>query len=294
MISTKTFGRTGHKSTRTLFGAAALGNVTQKEADQALEVLLKYGVNHIDTAASYGEAELRIGPWMAEHRKDFFLATKTGDRRYEEAKVSIHRSLERMRTDHLDLIQLHAVIEDEEMEIVLGPGGALEAAIEAREQGLVRFIGITSHTLHAPVIHMRALERFDFDSILLPLTYLLYQDPEYHQNFDKLTQICQQKNVAVQTIKSICRRPWPEGAEHFAACWYEPLAEQSAVDQAVDWVLSRPAEVYLSTCGDIHLLPKVLDAASRFTGQTPSDTEMGTLVDQYNIVPLWPVHAGTH
>lgn len=293
MIPTMAFGRTGHQSTRTLFGAAALGGVTQAEADQTLDVLLKYGVNHIDTAASYGDAELRIGPWMPKHRNDFFLATKTGDRTYREAKESIHRSLERMRTDHLDLIQLHAVIQDDEMEVALGPGGALEAAVEARQQGLVRFIGITSHTLHAPVIHMRALERFDFDSVLLPLNYPLYQMPEYRADFDALVKICKAKNVAVQTIKSICRRPWGE-QEHFAACWYEPLNDQAAVDKAVHWVLGHPAGAYLNTVGDIHMLPKVLDAASRFSGQAPAEKAMQQMVTDYEMLPLWPEPEGMH
>lgn len=294
MISTMQFGKTGHQSTRILFGGAALGNVTQAEADKTLDVLLQYGVNHIDTAASYGDAELRIAPWMAQHRKDFFLASKTGDRTYTDAKESIHRSLERLRTDHLDLIQLHAVIEDAEMEIALGPGGALEAAIEAREQGLVRFIGITSHTLHAPVIHRRALERFAFDSVLLPLNFTLYQDERYRADFLALTEICNARNIAIQTIKSICRRPWSEGQEHFADCWYEPLAEQSAVDQAVAWVLGHPAQVFLNAVGDIHMLPKVLEAASRFNGQQPTDAAMYSLVDQYDMIPLWPEHAAAH
>ncbi len=293
MIPTQPFGRTGHISTRTLFGAAALGGVTQAEADRTLEVLLQYGVNHIDTAASYGDAELRIGPWMKQHRKDFFLATKTEERKYQGAKESIQHSLERMRTDHLDMIQLHAVIEDAEMETALGPGGALEAAIEAREQGLVRFIGITSHTLHAPRIHMQALEHFDFDSVLLPLNYLLYQMPEYRADFDALVKVCKTKNVAVQTIKSICRRPWGE-QEHFAACWYEPLTDQPAVDKAVDFVLANPGGVFLNTVGDIHSMPKVLNAASRFTGQAPADEEMQRMVAEYAMTPLWPELEGMH
>ncbi len=293
MIPTMSFGKTGHQSTRTLFGAASLGGVTQAEADRTLDVLLKYGVNHIDTAASYGDAELRIGPWMPRYRNEFFLATKTGDRTYADAKESIHRSLDRMRTDHLDLIQLHAVIEDEEMEKALGPGGALEAAVEARQQGLVRFIGITSHTLHAPVIHLRALERFNFDSVLLPLNYLLYQIPEYRANFDALVKVCQARNIAVQTIKSICRRPWGD-QKHFAACWYEPLNDQAAVDRAVDWVLGQPAKVFLNTVGDIYVLPKVLDAASRFAGQAPTDEEMQRMVAEYDMAPLWPEPEGMH
>lgn len=293
MIPKMNFGRTGHESTRMLFGAAALGSVTQEEADKTLEVLLKYGVNHIDTAASYGDAELRIGPWMKEHRKTFFLATKTGERTYEKAKEQIHRSLERMQTDHLDLIQLHAVIEDHELETALGPGGALEAAIEAREQGLVRFIGITSHTLNAPAIHKKALERFDFNSVLLPLNFPLYSIPQYREAFDSLAELCKQKNVAVQTIKSICRRPWGENMKHFAACWYEPLTDQAAVDKAVSWVLGYPQNVFLNTVGDIYVLPSVLEAASRFEKQ-PTAQEMEALVEQQEMVPLWPEHEAMH
>jgi predicted aldo/keto reductase-like oxidoreductase len=293
MYPTQAFGRTGHISTRTVFGAAALGEVTQAEADRTLEVLLQYGINHLDTAASYGDAELRIGPWMKEHRGDFFLATKTEERKYQAAKESIHRSLERMKTDHLDMIQLHAVIEDAEMETALGPGGALEAAIEARQQGLVRFIGITSHTLHAPLIHVQALERFDFDAVLLPLNYPLYQIAEYRANFDALTKVCKTKNVAMQTIKSICRRPWGE-QEHFASCWYEPLTEQPAVDRAVAFVLSHPAGVFLNTVGDIYVMAKVLAAASRYNGRAPSEEALNRMVADYNMIPLWPEHEGMH
>lgn len=293
MIPRMMFGRTGHESTRTLFGAAALGSVSQEDADRTLEVLLKYGVNHIDTAASYGDAELRIGPWMKEHRNAFFLATKTGERTYEKARAEIHRSLERMRTDHVDLIQLHAVIQEDELETALGPGGALEAAVEARNEGLVRFIGITSHTLDAPVIHRKALEQFDFDSVLLPLNFPLYSNPQYQEAFDELAEVCQRKNVAVQTIKSICRRPWEEKAERFASCWYEPLMDQNAVDKAVHWVLGHPVQGFLNTVGDIHVLPKVLEAASRFEGQ-PAEEEMEQLVEAQAMVPLWPEHEAMH
>jgi aryl-alcohol dehydrogenase-like predicted oxidoreductase len=294
MIEKMLFGKTGHNSSRILFGAAALGGVTQAEADQTLEVLLKYGVNHIDTAASYGDAELRVGPWMKEHRKNFFLATKTGERSYQKAKEEIHRSLERLQTDHVDLIQLHAVTQDHELEAVLGPGGALEAAIEARDQGLVRFIGITSHTLHSPTIHRMALEQFDFTSVLLPLNYPLFQNKEYMADFDRLVEICKEKNVAMQTIKSICRRPWAENQERFASCWYEPLMDQDAVDMAVNWVLSYNGKPFLNSVGDIHVLPKVLDAASRYTGQQPSEEDMENLTSQQEMVPLWPEHEAMH
>jgi aryl-alcohol dehydrogenase-like predicted oxidoreductase len=293
MIPKMQFGKTGHLSTRTLFGAAALGDVTQAEADQTLDVLLKYGVNHIDTAASYGDAELRIGPWMKQHRKDFFLATKTEERSYKEARESIHRSLERLQTDHLDLIQLHAVIEDEELKTALGPGGALQAAVEARDQGLVRFIGITSHTLHAPAIHMRALQTFDFTSVLLPFNFPLLQNPEYAEGFWKLAAICKERNVALQTIKSICRRPWGEGVQQFAACWYEPLTQPADLERAVSYVLGQP-QLFLNTVGDIHVLPKVLEAASHFSGSAPSGADMQAMVAAQGMVPLWPEHAPMH
>ena len=279
-----TFGRTGHLSTRTLFGAAAFSQVSQAEADQTMGVLFRYGVNHIDTAASYGDAELRLGPWIARHRNDFFLASKTGDRTFQEAKESIHRSLERLQTDHLDLIQLHAVIEDDEWEVTLGPGGALEAAVEARQQGLVRFIGITSHTLHAPIIHKRSLERFDFDSVLLPYNFMLMKNPVYAADFEDLYAMAQAKNVAVQLIKTAQRRPWRDQS-HFASTWYEPFTNQASIDLAVHWAMGRSG-AFINTVGDIHVLPQVLAAASRFE-QMPSSDQMQAMLQSEAAEPLW-------
>ena len=284
MIEQYPFGRTGHESTRTLFGAAALGKVTQEEADRTLELLLKQGVNHIDTAASYGDSELRIGPWMREHRKTFFLATKTGERSYQAARDQIHRSLERLRVDQVDLIQLHNLVEPAEWETAMGPGGALEAAIEARDQGLVRFIGVTGHGITIAQMHKRSLERFDFDSVLLPFSYILMQDAQYAADFEALFEMCQARNVAVQTIKAIVRAPWGE-REHTTATWYEPLSEQADIDKAVHWVLGRPG-VFLNTVGDIHVLPKVLDAASRFEKRT-TDAEMRALMESEEMAPLF-------
>jgi len=284
MIPKLTFGRTGHLSTRTLFGAAAFAHVSQAEADQTMEVLMKFGVNHIDTAASYGDAELRLGPWIARHRKDFFLASKTGDRTYQEAKESIHRSLERLQTDHLDLIQLHAVIEDHEWEVALGPGGALQAAVEARQQGLARFIGITSHTLHAPIIHKRSLEKFDFHSVLLPYNFLLMQNPAYAADFEALYAVAQAKNVAVQLIKTAQRRPWQDPA-HFAATWYEPFTDQASIDLVIHWAMGRSG-AFINTPGDIHVLPKVLAAASCFD-QVPSSSQMQAMLETQAAEPLW-------
>jgi aryl-alcohol dehydrogenase-like predicted oxidoreductase len=283
MIDKIPFGRTGHHSTRVIFGAAALSSVTQAEADQTLELLLQYGINHIDTAASYGESELRIGPWMAQHRDKFFLASKTGDRTYEGARDSIRRSLEKLRVDQLDLIQLHYLVDPEEWEIAMGPGGALEALVEARDQGLVRFIGVTGHDLIVAKQHRRALERFDFDSILLPYNFMLMQNTAYAAEFEEVIAMCQARNVAVQTIKSIARGAW--NGERTAATWYEPLTEQAAIDKAVHWVLGRPS-VFLNSVGDIQLLPKVLDAASRYVSR-PTDDEMQTELERTGITPLF-------
>jgi aryl-alcohol dehydrogenase-like predicted oxidoreductase len=239
MIATRPFGRTGHQSTCTIFGAAAFSRVAQDRADRTLETLLEYGINHIDTAASYGDSELRIGPWMARHRRDFFLATKTGERTYREARDQIRRSLERLRVDQVDLIQLHNLARDDEWEVAMGPGGALEAAIEAREQGLTRFIGVTGHGLGIAATHKRSLERFDFDSVLLPYSYVLMRNPAYAADVEALLALCRERNAAVQTIKAITRAPWDERPAA-AATWYEPLRDQADIDLAVQWVLGRP------------------------------------------------------
>ena len=284
MIPTKFFGRTGHKSTRTLFGAAALAQVTQKEADHTLELLLKYGVNHIDTAASYGEAELRIGPWMKEHRQTFFLATKTEKRTYQGAKEELQRSLERLRVDSVDLWQMHVLVKPDEWEIAMGPGGALEAFIEAREQGLVRFLGVTGHGLITPSIHLRSLDRFDFDSVLLPYNYILMQNPQYAADFEKLTACCRERNIAVQTIKSLSKGPLGEKPKVHAT-WYAPLEDDAAIERAVHWVLGNP-ELFLNTSGDIYILPKLLEAASRFQS-APSEDEMQSDVENFEIRPLF-------
>ena len=229
MIEKRPFGRTGHLSTVTLFGAAALSRATQAEADRVLDILLQYGVNHIDVAARYGDAELRIAPWMARHRQDFFLATKTGKRLYQDARDEIHRSLERLRVDMVDLIQLHALFHPDDWDLALGPGGALEAAIEAREQGLVRFIGVTGHGWTIAAMHKRSLVRFDFDSILLPYNYVMYQNERYREDFEAVLQLCHERQVAVQTIKAIARGPWAT-TDKARNTWYQPLgAPRSAV-----------------------------------------------------------------
>jgi aryl-alcohol dehydrogenase-like predicted oxidoreductase len=286
-IAKQLFGRSGHMSTRTLFGAAALSHVTQEEADRTLEVLLQYGVNHIDVAASYGDAELRIAPWLKRYRSHFFVATKTDGRTAQAAKEDLHRSLERMGIDYVDLWQLHNLVDPIEWDVALSPGGAIEAAIEAKQQGLVRAIGVTGHGLEIAATHRRSLERYDFDSVLLPYNFLTMQSPYYAENFNALLATCQQRNVAVQTIKSIAYRPW-WGRPHTHETWYQPLDNQQDIDLAVHWTLKQPG-IFLNTVGDIHLLPMVLDAASRFQpGQTePSEAQMQELVNRLGMMPLF-------
>ena len=285
MIGQAVFGRTGHKSTRTLFGAAALSSVNQAEADATIELLHSYGVNHYDTAASYGESELRIGSWISRHGKPYsFLATKTGERTYTGARDEFHRSLERLHVDRVDLIQLHNLVEPQEWETALGPGGALEALIEARAQGLVRFIGVTGHGLTVAAMHLKALQRFDFDSVLLPLNYVLEQNAQYKADFKALTDYCAKHQVAVQTIKSITRAPWGDRQQTHAT-WYEPLEEQSDIDLAVQWILGH-SDLFLNTVGDIHVLPKVLSAADRFEAG-PADEEMKMMLSRLTMSSLF-------
>jgi aryl-alcohol dehydrogenase-like predicted oxidoreductase len=284
MIQKQAFGRTGHQSSRIIFGAAALGQVTQLEADKTLELLLSHGVNHIDAAASYGEAELRIGPWMAAHRKEFFLATKTGQRTYEAARVEIHQSLERLRVDHVDLLQLHCLIDPKEWDTAFAEDGALEALIEARDEGLTRFLGVTGHTFAAATMHQRALARFDFDSVLLPYSHILMRDASYRAEFEALLARSVVRGVAVQTIKALVRRPWPSEART-RATWYEPLEDSSDIALAAHWVLARP-ELFLNSVGDIHVLPALLEAAERFD-RAPSESEMSALVARAAMEPLF-------
>ena len=288
MIERRPFGRTDHRSSVTLFGGAALARASQADADRTLELLLRHGVNHIDTAARYGDSELRIGPWMARHRKDFFLATKTGSRTAAEAREDIHRSLERLRVDHVDLLQFHALGHPDDWDQTMGPGGALEAAIEAREQGLVRFIGVTGHGWTIAAMHRRSLARFDFDSVLLPYNFFMAQNERYRRSFEEVLTLCRERNVAVQIIKSIARGPWAT-MDRTHTTWYQPLEAQTDIDRAVHWTLGLP-DVFLNTVGDLTLLPRVLEAASRFDGR-PSDAEMASMLDETRMTSLFGLPA---
>lgn len=284
MIETIPFGNTGHRSTRVIFGAAALGGMKQEKADGVLELLLKYGINHIDTAAAYGDSELRIGPWMREHRKHFFVATKTAERGYEGARASIQRSLERLRIDQLDLIQLHNLADEKDWETALGPRGALEAAVEARAQGLVRFIGVTGHGTRIAAMHSRSLARFAFDSVLFPYNFTMLENAEYAADAEALIKTCAERGVATQTIKSVARRRWQDGdASKFS--WYEPLRDRDAIRRAVHFVLSRPG-LFLNSSSDATLLRDTLDAASE-TPRLPARAEMEADVARYAMEPLF-------
>jgi aryl-alcohol dehydrogenase-like predicted oxidoreductase len=283
MIDRIPFGRTGHDSSRLLFGAAALAAMKQEKADQLLHLLLEHGINHLDTAASYGESELRLAPWLARYRDRFFLATKTGERTYDGAKASLHRSLERLQVERVDLIQLHNLVAERDWQTALGSGGALEALVQAREQGLVRFIGVTGHGTQVAEMHCRSLERFPFDSVLLPYNFTMMRLPEYAADFERLVAICEERGVAVQTIKSVARRNWQDDSRRRFS-WYEPLADEAAIRRAVHFVLSRPG-VFLNTSSDATLLRHILNCASDVT--PPSPTELAADVVRFAMEPLF-------
>jgi aryl-alcohol dehydrogenase-like predicted oxidoreductase len=286
-IGTAPFGRTGHDSSRVIFGAAAMGSMRQERADELLQLLLDHGINHIDTAASYGDSELRVGPWMAEHRDDFFLATKTGERTGAGARGELERSLERLQVDHVDLIQLHCLVEEDEFAVAHGPGGAVEALARARDEGLVRHIGVTGHGNRIAGMHLRSLERFDFASVLLPFSWVGLQDPAYRHDVEVLLDVCAERAVAVQTIKAVARRRWPDGFEGRRFSWYQPLEDEAAIDRAVRWVLGHE-QVFLNTTSDARLLPTVLAAAAAAPDRPmPTDAELQDDVDAHGMASLF-------
>jgi aryl-alcohol dehydrogenase-like predicted oxidoreductase len=271
VIDQAPFGRTGHDSSRVIFGAAALGAMRQDRADELLDDLIAHGVNHLDVAAMYGDAELRLAPWLKAHPDRFFVATKTGERTGDGARAGVERSLDRLGVDQVDLIQLHNLVEPDEWDVAHGPGGALEALVRARDEGLVRFIGVTGHGLRIAAMHTRSLERFDYDSVLLPYNFSLLQDDGYRADVDRLLAQCDERRVAVQTIKALARRRWPSDHEGSRFSWYEPLADPAAVARAVRFVLARPA-LFLNSSSDARLLGPTLEAA--IGGPAPTTEEL--------------------
>lgn len=284
MIERIPFGRTGHESSRVIFGAAALFSGSQERAARLVEMLLELGVNHIDTAARYGDSELLLAPSLRKVRDRFFLATKTGERTYKGAREGIDKSLERLGVDFVDLIQFHNLVDREGWEIALGPGGALEAAVEAREQGKVRFIGVTGHGTSVARRHIESLEQFPFDSVLLPYNFPMMSQPDYAADFAELLSLCEARGVAVQTIKSVARRRWQSAPERRYS-WYEPLTDPSAVRSAVHWVLQRPG-IFLNTSSDSRLLRLTLEAAGESIEEQSSPT-MAALVGGFDMEALF-------
>jgi aryl-alcohol dehydrogenase-like predicted oxidoreductase len=286
-IARKPFGRTGHDSSRVIFGAAAFWAMPDDKAAAILDTALDAGVNHIDTAAAYGDSELRIAPWLRSHRNDVFLATKTGDRDGDAARRSLEHSLERLGVDHVDLIQLHNLVEDHEWDVAFRPDGAVAALAKAKEEGLTRFIGVTGHGLRIAGMHARSLERFDFDSVLLPFNYALLQNLSYRRDVEALLATCAERNVAVQTIKAVARRRWPDDDDGRHFSWYEPLADADAINRAVRYVLAND-QLFLNTSSDARLLEPTLDAASAPNATTrPTDEEMEADSIAQGIKPLF-------
>jgi aryl-alcohol dehydrogenase-like predicted oxidoreductase len=281
------FGRTGHRSSRVIFGAAALGGMNQERADETLARLLPAGVNHIDTAAAYGASEERLAPWLAAHRREVFLATKTGDRDGDSARRSLERSLQRLGVDHVDLIQLHNLVESDEWEAAHGPHGALHALVTARAEGLTRFIGVTGHGTRIAAMHLRSLDAFDYDSVLLPYNFTMLQLNAYRSDVETLLARCAERGVAVQTIKSLARRRWPDDHADRRYSWYEPVDHPDAIERAVRYVLARPG-LFLNTSSDARLLDITLAAAAGAgDGPGPSDEEMASDTDRWAITPLF-------
>ena len=270
-METRRFGRTEHMSTVAIFGAAALWEVDQAEADAVMEQVIAAGVNHIDVAPSYGIAEERVGPWLAREGDRFFVGCKTMERTKAGAGLELRQSLERLQIDHFDLYQLHAITSIEELDEATRPGSALEAVIEAREAGLTRYIGITGHGVDSPAIFIEALRRFDFDSVLFPLNFVQYADPTFRQNSEELLRQCRAKDVGTMIIKSITRGPWGEQIKTHNT-WYQPFTDAEYIQQAVNFVLSQDITA-LCTVGDTRLLPLVLRACDAYVALSESEQE---------------------
>jgi aryl-alcohol dehydrogenase-like predicted oxidoreductase len=272
-VQYRRLGRIGHHSSVLIYGAAALAEVDQDVADQSIQLALDAGVNHLDVAAGYGDAELRLGPWMPRIRERVFLATKTDVRDAEGAWAQINHSLERLRTDRVDLIQIHAVGDLDDLDRATGAGGVLDAVVRARDEGLAGAIGITGHGHQAPATHLEALRRFPFDTVLSPLNYVLSRDPDYLRDYQALVAEVRAQDAGLMIIKSASRRNWPAGGEHQYTTWYEPFDDQERISAAVTWVLSHPEVSGIATPGDVHLLPLVIEAERRAATLSAAEAE---------------------
>lgn len=288
MIERLSFGRTGHQSSRIVFGAAALGHGRTDQAEKIIDQLMAAGVNHLDTAASYGESEPAMKSSLAEHRDAFFLATKTGIRNGAEARAELEMSLERLGVDHVDLIQLHNLVEEDDWAEAHRSGGVVEAMVAARDEGLVRNIGVTGHGLRIARMHLRSLAEFDYASVLFPLNWTLMQFPAYRDDVTELLDLCASQQVAAQTIKSIARRRWPDDYDGRKFSWYEPLTDHDAITQSVRWVLGHHPTVFLNTSSDTRWLQTITDAAAGIgDSPVPSDAEMAALAAAHGTAPIF-------
>lgn len=265
------FGRSRHQSTVAIFGAAAFWEIEQKDADRVMELVIDAGINHIDIAPSYGEAELRVGPWMKTERGRFFLGCKTMERTKEGAWREMHESLDRLNTDSFDLYQCHAVTTFAELDELFAKGGAMEAMIQARDQGLTKYIGITGHGVDAPKIYLEALRRFDYDSVLFPMNFVQMAIPEFRQAAEELIAVCKTKDVGTMIIKSITKGPWGEKPKT-ATTWYEPFDKMDEIQRGVNFVLSHEV-TGVCTAGDVRILPMVIEACEKFTPLNPNERE---------------------
>jgi len=265
------FGRTEHISSVAIFGAVGVGDHTQEDADRVIQNVLDAGVNHFDVAPSYGLAEQRVGPWMPKIRDQIFLGCKTMERSKAGAEAEMHRSLELLQTPNFDLYQFHAVTNMDDLNQITAPGGALEAVIEAREEGLTRFIGITGHGLEAPTVFLEALRRFEFDSVLFPINFILFAKDDYRAKAEELIQVCREKDVGTMIIKAVTRGPWGDKTQNYRT-WYQPFDKIKDIQPAVDFVLSQDI-TGLCTVGDAGILPIALEACENFTPMTEAEQE---------------------
>jgi len=269
-MQSRRFGRTNHQSTLIIFGAAALGDVTQAEADKAMELAMAHGVNHIDIAPSYGQAELRVGPWMKKHRDRFFLGCKTQERTRQATWDELRRSLDRLQTDHFDLYQLHSLKSRDDADSALGTGGAVEAMLEAKAQGLTQYLGITGHGLHIADTHAHALSKFDFDSVLFPINPVLWANDAYRRDAERLLDLVRARDLGCMVIKAWSKGPWGE-RKHTYQTWYEPINDAPSQAEVMRFALSQPGVSGLCSAGDTRLLPNMLAAAEQFTPMSESE-----------------------
>jgi aryl-alcohol dehydrogenase-like predicted oxidoreductase len=272
MIERFAFGRTGHESSRVIFGAATLGGMRQEKADDVLAMVRAAGLNHIDVARSYGDAELRLAPFLADHRAEYFLATKTGQRSGSDARRELEESLERMGVDQVDLIQMHNLTDEPGWREAMADDGALAALVRARDEGLTRFIGVTGHGTYAPEMHLKSLAAYEFDSVLVPYNFSMCQQPQYHADLERLITTCTEQRVAIQTIKAVARRRWTDDDPDKRFSWYMPIRDPDALERAIAYVLGRDG-LFLNTTSDATLLPAIFAAAEN-APSVPTDEAM--------------------